>query len=250
MKSSSRRPHVWCSLAASIVAIACGSDATPVDPTPVADPPAVVRRVVVLGDSLAVHPSAQESFPAMLQRRIDRRALPWTVLNAGVAGDTTGGGLRRVDEYLESDVGVLVLALGANDGLRRVSISTIESNLSRIVERAQVRGVRVLLCGMETPPTHGWDYTVEFHRVFPRVATEYSTPLVPFLLAGVALVPEMNGPDGFHPNAAGAQRIADTIWPYLEPLLTQPFGTTAAGIRRCAGAGFALCSPYEEQPAA
>jgi acyl-CoA thioesterase-1 len=249
MKSISRHLHVCCSLAAAALAIACGAGVTPVDPTGVTNPPAVVRRVVVLGDSLAVHPSLEESFPAMLQRRIDRRALPWTVLNAGVAGDTTDGGLRRVEEHLHGEVGVLVVALGANDGLRRVSISTIESNLADIIERAQVRGVRVLLCGMETPPTYGWAYTVAFHHVFPRVANEYATPLVPFLLTGVALVPEMNGPDGIHPNAAGAQRIADTIWPYLEPLLTGPsVSGTAAGIASCAGVGFAFCSRYEKYP--
>jgi acyl-CoA thioesterase-1 len=127
--------------------------------------------------------------------------------------------LRRLEPLLAGDVGVLVVALGANDGLRGVDVSTVERNLSAIIDAAQGRGIRVLLCGMETLPTHGWDYTVAFHYLFPRLAQQHAVPLVPFLLAGVALAPDMTGPDGFHPNAAGARRIAETIWPYLEPLV-------------------------------
>jgi acyl-CoA thioesterase-1 len=126
-----------------------------------------------------------------------------------------------------SDTRVLVIELGANDGLRGIPIATIEQNLSAIIERAQARGIRVLLCGMETPPMNGWNYTVDYHRLFPRVAQKYSVPLVPFLLEGVALNPELNGADEIHPNAAGARRIADTVWPYLEPLV-QPQITAVA----------------------
>lgn len=117
---------------------------------------------------------------------------------------------------------MLVLELGANDGLRGVDIATVEKNLSTMIEKAQAKGIRVLLCGMDTPPLNGWSYTVEFHKVFPRVAQKYSVPLVPYLLEGVALNAEMNGNDGIHPNAAGARRIAETVWPYLEPLVLQP----------------------------
>jgi acyl-CoA thioesterase I len=178
-----------------------------------------VHRVLVLGDSLAVSPSLDEGFPARLQARIAAAALRWTVVNAGVSGDTTADGVRRVDPLLTGDVGVLVLELGANDGLRGVPTTTIEDNLASIAALAQRRTVRVLLCGMETPPTHGLDYSVAFHFIFPTVAQRLSVPLVPFILAGVALDPELNGADGVHPNAAGAERIADTIWPYLRPLL-------------------------------
>ena len=114
-----------------------------------------------------------------------------------------------------------MLELGGNDGLRGVDISTIEKSLSTMIERAQARGIRVLLCGMEVPPNHGWDYTVAFHRVFPRVAARYNVPLVPFLLAGIALNPEFNGDDLIHPNAAGAERIADTVWPFLHVLVEE-----------------------------
>jgi acyl-CoA thioesterase-1 len=179
------------------------------------------RRVVVLGDSLAVSPSRSESFPSVLEARIGRERLPWTVTNAGINGDTTSGGLLRIEGLLRDDVGVLVLELGANDGLRGVPLATIEQNLARMSELAQGRGLGVLLCGMETPPTRSIDYTLQFHSIYPRLSQRFGIPLVPFLLQGVALVSAMNGPDGIHPNAAGARRIAETVWPYLEPLLRE-----------------------------
>ncbi len=182
-----------------------------------------VRRVAVLGDSLAVSPSMSQGFPAQLQVLIDRDSLPWTVSNAGIRGDTTADGLRRLESVLGADVGVLILELGANDGLAGVPTSDIQRNLSTIVDAARARHISVLLCGMETIPTRGLDYLLAFHQVFPNVAQRYSIPLVPFLLRGVALLPDMNGPDGIHPNAAGARRIADNVWPDLERLLR---GTT------------------------
>jgi acyl-CoA thioesterase-1 len=206
-------------LAAAMTIVSCGST-SPLAPSAGA-PAAVPRDVVVLGDSLAVSPRIDQSFPAVLQRRIDRDSLPWTVINAGVSGDTTADGLRRVDAVLNDRVGVLVLALGANDGLRGVSVAAVEQNLSSIIERARARRIAVLLCGMETPPAHGWEYTLDFHRLFPRLAANYEIPLVPFLLQDVALVPDMNGPDGIHPNVSGAQRIAETLWPYLAPMLNR-----------------------------
>jgi acyl-CoA thioesterase-1 len=143
------------------------------------------------------------------------------VVNAGVGGDTTTEGVRRMDAVVTPKTAVLVLELGANDGLRGANIATIEKNLSTIIERAQAREIRVLLCGMETPPFNGWNYSVEFHRLFPRLAARYKIPLVPFLLAGVALNPEFNQADEIHPNTAGAALIAETVWPFLEPLVQQ-----------------------------
>jgi acyl-CoA thioesterase I len=102
-----------------------------------------------------------------------------------------------------------------------VSLPAVDRNLSEIITRAQHRGMRVLLAGMEAPPVNGFDYSIQFHLLFPRLAARHDIPLVPFLLAGVVLNREMNGPDGIHPNAAGARRIAATVWPYLEPLLRQ-----------------------------
>ena len=210
----SRLAVLWSLTIAVGLLLAVGCSSRPTSPSQ-----AAIRRVVVLGDSLSVAPSPDLAFPSILQTRIRQESLPWTVSDAGVWGDTTAGGLNRVDPLLAGDVGVLVLELGANDGLEGVDTSTISGNLSTIIERAQGHAIRVLLCGMETLPLHGLDYSLDFHSVFPNVAAKYSLPLVPFLLEGVVGRPSMLGPDGIHPNAAGAQRIADNVWPYLIPLL-------------------------------
>jgi acyl-CoA thioesterase I len=217
---SIRRP-VYSLIGAVLFFAACGSSSTPASPSPSPSPvPSTpAQQILVLGDSLAVSPSLAESFPARLQLRITNAGLRRTVVNAGISGDTSADGLRRADPLLASDVGILVLELGANDGLRGMPTTTMSENLSSMIALAQRRNIRVLLCGMETPPTHGLDYSVAFHFVFPDLAQKFSVPLVPFLLAGVVLDPELNGPDGVHPNAVGAERIADTVWPYLRPLL-------------------------------
>jgi acyl-CoA thioesterase-1 len=219
--SNLRRRHVLTVCAAAVLAAAllsgCGSSTT----SPSA-PGSVTRRVVVLGDSLAVSPSNADAFPARLQARIDGAGLNWKVTNASVNGDTTADALRRFTPLLTDDVSILVLELGANDGLQGADISIIERNLSTIIEAARARNIRVLLAGMETPPTRGFDYSIAFHNLFPALAQRYGIPLVPFLLTGVVLNPEFNGPDLVHPNAAGAQRIADTVWGYLEPMLRSP----------------------------
>lgn len=198
--------------------VACNSKAHPTTATPGQTVP---PRIVVLGDSLAVSPSRADSFPSLLQARLDGQGLEWEVSNAGVSGDTTADGLRRLDGALIERTRVLVVALGANDGLQGIRVSTAEANLSTIIERAQQRGIRVLLCGMEAPPLHGLEYTLAFHRIFPRLAAKHDVPLVPFLLEGVVLNPSLNGDDLIHPNASGARRIADTVWPYLRPLLRE-----------------------------
>lgn len=212
-------------IVAAIIVVACGSS-SPTAPSADAPP---LRRIVVLGDSLAVTPSLAESFPAQLQRAIQREGLRWEVTNAGVGGDTTADGVRRVEPLLAPDVAILIIALGANDGLDGVPIATIEQNLTAIVEAARARGIAVLLCGMETTPLRGWNYLVAFHELFPRTASRLAVPLVPFLLRGVALVPEMNGSDGIHPNAAGARQIADNVWPYLAPLMRAAAAARATG---------------------
>jgi acyl-CoA thioesterase-1 len=203
-----------CLALALLVTAACGSSSTPTAPGA-----ATRQRIVVLGDSLAISPTGSQNFVSELQTRLSSTHPGWTIANAGVFGDTTGGGVARVDRALTNDTAILVLELGANDGIQGVSISLIEGNLGTIIQRAQARSVRVLLCGMETFPFNGVDYALDFHNLFPRVADRYRVPLVPFLLEGVALNPDLNGPDGVHPNAAGARAIAATVWPYLEAVV-------------------------------
>jgi acyl-CoA thioesterase I len=192
-------------------------------PTATSDGERTVRAftIVALGDSLTAGPglTSAQAWPSLLQERMRREGYPHRMVNAGISGDTTAGALRRLDAALTPDTGLLIVALGANDGLRGVPVEEVRRNLSAIIERAQARNIRVLLCGMQTLPTRGWDYTLAFQRIFPDLAQQYNVPLMPFLLAGVVGNPELNLGDGIHPNAAGMQRIADAMWPYLEPLL-------------------------------
>lgn len=203
-----------------IASLACnGERRSPSATAP--DELAPIPNVVALGDSLTAGPglAAEETYPAVLQQRLRAGGYRHRVINAGVSGDTSAGGLRRLDAALVENTAVLILALGANDGLQGVPVAEVKRNLSEIIERAKARSIRVLLCGMETPPTRGLNYSIAFHRVFPELAAEHQVPLVPFLLTGVVGDPEFNLGDRIHPNAAGARRIAETIWPYLEPLL-------------------------------
>lgn len=173
-------------------------------------------RIVVLGDSLAVSPSPSEGFPAVLQDRLRAEGLSWSVVNAGVRGDTTAGGRRRIDGLLAANrPDILILALGANDGLRKMDVSQISDNLSEVIRRAKAGGADVLLCGMELPPLNAFSYGKQFRNVFSDLADDHDVAFVPFLLEGVAMNRDMNGADSIHPNAAGARRIAETVWAYL-----------------------------------
>jgi acyl-CoA thioesterase I len=160
-------------------------------------------RVVVLGDSLTagLGLSQVDAYPTGLQQRIDDAGLKFTIVNAGVSGDTSAGGLARLDWALDGDVRVLVVALGGNDALRGLPTEQMAQNISTIIERAQARGITVVLAGMEAPPNFGHDYTVSFHKVFPSLAKKYHVALVPFLLQGVGGVASLNQADGIHPTA-------------------------------------------------
>jgi acyl-CoA thioesterase I len=177
--------------------------------------------VVALGDSLTagLGVAADEAFPARLEARLKTEGYAYRVVNAGVSGDTTAGGLRRVEWVLRARPEVVIVALGANDGLRGQDPKAMRTNLDEIVARLQAAGARVLLAGMRLPPNYGGDYTKEFEAVYPAVARRAKVGLVPFLLDGVAGVPRLNQADGIHPTAAGQQLIADHLWPYLRPLL-------------------------------
>ena len=180
-------------------------------------------RIVVLGDSLASGQGIGRSnaFPAILQQRLDAQGYDYQVINAGVSGDTTGRAVRRVRPTLDGNVRILVVELGANDGLRGVPVSQIKSNLRAIIEEAQQRRISVLLCGMEALPIHGWEYTVAFHKAYQELADEYRVPLVTNLLINLMTNPNLMQRDRVHPNEAGARAMAGFIWPYLEPLLSK-----------------------------
>jgi acyl-CoA thioesterase-1 len=182
------------------------------------------RVIVALGDSLTagLGVAPDEAYPALLQARLAREGYPYRVVNAGVSGDTSAGGLRRVDWVLRAQPEIVIVALGANDGLRGQPVSALRANLLAIVERVRAAGARVLLAGMKMPPNYGAPYTREFAAVFPDVARQTGSALVPFLLEGVAADGRFNLADGIHPNAAGHRRIADHVWTFLRPLLAAP----------------------------
>jgi acyl-CoA thioesterase-1 len=180
-------------------------------------------KIVLLGDSLTAGLGLLEdqAYPALLQKRLDAEGYEYDVENAGVSGDTSAGGLRRLDWALQGNVRVLVVALGANDGLRGLSTAEMKSNISRIIQRARERDVLVILAGMEAPPNYGGEYAASFRQAFREIAQKERVTFIPFLLDRVAGIPELNQGDGIHPNVKGAELIADTVWAVLRPALDQ-----------------------------
>ncbi len=182
--------------------------------------------VVVLGDSIAagfgVDPD--EAFPAVLQRNVDKGGYNYRVINAGVSGDTTAGGLSRINWLLKQKIDILLIELGGNDGLRGLNPDNTRSNLLQIIElvRAHNPGTRIILGGMQMPPNMGADYTQKFALVFPEVAQQTQSSLIPFILEGVGGKIELNQPDRIHPNPEGHRMVAANVWKVLEPLLTRP----------------------------
>ena len=188
-----------------------------------AAPPAMAddRVIVALGDSLTagLGVARDEAYPALLEARLRRAGFAYRVVNAGVSGDTTAGGLRRLDWVLRSRPEVVIVALGANDGLRGQPVAALRDNLTAIVTRLRGSGSRVLLVGMRLPPNYGEAYAGGFAEAFRAVARGTSVAFLPFLLAGVAGDPSLNQADGIHPNAAGHRIVAEHVWPSLQPLL-------------------------------
>jgi acyl-CoA thioesterase-1 len=189
--------------------------------TAVVAPAAGEPVIVVLGDSLTAGfgLTPDEAYPTLLEQRLRREGFAYRVVNAGVSGDTTAAGLRRVDWVLRSQPAIVIVALGANDGLRHQSVTAMRDNLLQIVRRLRAAGATVLLAGMRVPPNYGPDYTRAFAAVFSDVARATGAPLAPFLLDGVAGNTHLNQPDGIHPTAEGQKIIADSLWPHLKPLL-------------------------------
>ena len=207
-------PWVAFALLVTSVAIGCNEDS----PTAPGQDAAVI---VAFGDSLTAGPGLrpEQTYPALLQQRIQSDGRQYVVVNAGVSGDTSSEALARFDRALVPGTKILILAIGANDGLRGVPAATVERNIATMIERAQSRGIAVLLCQMETPPLGGLSYTIEFHRVYTRLAERYNVRLVPFFLAGLIGNGDFDLDDTLHPNAAGHRAIADAIWPHLRPML-------------------------------
>jgi acyl-CoA thioesterase I len=207
---------------------AAGGGAMAADPTGASSarlsPAAAVKKstlkIVALGDSLTSghRLPKDDAYPSLLEKALEDAGLPFTVVNHGVNGDTTAGGVRRLEAALAERPQILIVAFGANDGLRGVPVTQVRANLARIIETAQARGVSVLLVGMEALPLYGWQYTIDFHNLFPELAAKYNVPLVPFMLNGVLGNPDLMSQDGVHPNAAGAKIIAANIWSELRPL--------------------------------
>ena len=199
--------------AAALVALLCTAGAASAES----------RVIVALGDSLTagLGVAPHEAYPARLEARLKREGYDYRVVNAGVSGDTSSGGRSRVDWVLRQQPEVVIVALGANDGLRGQPVGALRDNLVAIVERARAAGARVLLAGMRMPTNYGAAYTREFAAVFPAVARRTNVPLVPFLLEGVAAQARLNQGDGIHPNPEGQRVIAEHLWPHLRPLLVK-----------------------------
>ena len=180
------------------------------------------RTILVFGDSLsAAHGiRPEQGWVALLDARLKAQGYGYEVVNASVSGETSSGGGERLPRALKlHQPGIVILELGANDGLRGLPLAAARDNLAQMVGLAQASGARVLLVGIRLPPNYGSRYANDFARVFPDLASQYHLPLVPFLLAGVALDPELMQEDGLHPNARAQPQLLDNVWPYLKPLL-------------------------------
>jgi acyl-CoA thioesterase-1 len=191
-------------------------------PVPSATPEQTLPKIVAFGDSLTAGYglSPKESYPALLQQKLDADGFKYEVVNAGVSGDTSAGGLRRIDWTLDAgEVRFVVIELGANDFLRGQPVAVTKKNIAGIIERARSRGAQVLLAGMYTTTDAGRDYEEQIHEAFQSLAKEYDVTLIPFFLEGVAGRDELNQDDRIHPNAEGTKIVADTVYKYLKPLL-------------------------------
>ncbi|MBM74569.1 MAG: arylesterase [Proteobacteria bacterium] len=208
-------------MTALLILLSCFSEAPPVKEETIAKEETVVieehPRVIILGDSLTAGYGlpVDQAYPNLLQENLLKADLPTEILNAGISGDTTAGGARRLEWLLKQKPDLLILELGANDGLRGAPIKDIEQNLRSIIEETQKQGFEVLLVGMRIPPNYGEDYALEFADIYPKLAQEYSLLFVPFLLKDVAGDPTLNQADGIHPTSEGHKILAQNVFPTL-----------------------------------
>jgi acyl-CoA thioesterase I len=185
-------------------------------------------RIVAFGDSLTagLGVGSHESYPAQLQQQLDALGYRYRVVNAGVSGETTAGGLRRVPWILNSKPEIVIVELGANDGLRGLSLDQTKQNLDRIIRQLRTAGVHVILAGMKLPPNYGTEYRTGFESIYPSLAASHRVPLIPFFLEGVAASAALNQADGIHPTKDGYRIIVQQILTTLRPLLDQRGGKT------------------------
>lgn len=183
--------------------------------------PAHAKTILFLGDSLTegYQLSKAEAYPALIEKTLKPRFPQIKVINGGVSGATTASGPKRLDWYFKAKPDIIVLALGANDGLRGLTVEQAEKNLTDVITKSQEKGIKVVLAGMKIPSNYGADYRTNFEKIYERLAKKYKLTLIPFLLEGVAAEPSLNLPDGIHPNAKGHEIMAKTVLKYLEPLL-------------------------------
>lgn len=178
------------------------------------------KTILFFGDSLTAGYGIEleEAFPALTQQRLDSMGLDYTVINSGLSGETTSGGLNRITWVLNQKVDVFVLELGANDGLRGIPLEQTKSNLQTIIDKVREKNAetKIVLAGMQIPPNMGPEYTREFRTLFPELAEKNKIPLIPFLLDGVAGIPELNLEDGIHPTADGHKIVAENVWSVLK----------------------------------
>jgi acyl-CoA thioesterase-1 len=202
-------------------AVSRESPASSTSAAPVAAIASTRPRIVFLGDSLTAGYGldVEQSVPSLVQKQLDAEGYTFDVVNAGVSGDTSAGGLRRLDWSLDGNVRILVVELGANDGLRGLPVAEMKQNLKTIITAARKRGIDVLLTGMEAPPNYGPTYTSDFRRAFRDLAGEEHVALMPFYLYQVAGVPALNIADGMHPNPTGSRIVEANLWRSLKPLL-------------------------------
>jgi acyl-CoA thioesterase-1 len=188
-------------------------------PAPTASGP----KVAFLGDSISagLHLPADQAFPSVIRDSLAERGTPFQLLNAGVSGDTTAGGLRRIDWLLKQSPAIVVIELGANDGLRGQPVASIDQNLRAIIEKVKASGATPLLLGMRIPPSYGTAYANDFEAVYARVAKDLDVAFVPFFMDGVAGVAELNLPDGLHPTKEGHQKLAKNVEGALAKLLAK-----------------------------
>lgn len=188
-------------------------------------PTAFGGTILFLGDSLTAGLGVEkaQAFPALIQEKIQQKNLPFEVINAGLSGDTSAGGLARLDWVLQKKIDVFVLALGANDGLRGLPVAVMKANLQAIIDRVKKQNpqVKIVIAGMQIPPNLGADYAASFNTAFVELAKENNAALIPFLLEGVGGHAELNQRDQIHPTAAGHKIVAEDVWRVLEPLLTK-----------------------------